>query len=77
MPRWLKRSGGEGSRIGDDITEVLESQILKDPLDHVNEFQLRDQFLCAISEVLKTLNQNYKKNSVLCSLMTFCTSTFA
>lgn len=47
---WMKRSGrGRGEEVGDEI-EVLESHILKSLLDHINEFQLRNQFLCAISE---------------------------
>lgn len=42
--------GETGAGVGNKIREVLEGHILKGLLDHINEFQLREQFLCAISE---------------------------
>lgn len=66
--------GETGAGVGNKIREVLEGHILKGLLDHINEFQLKEQFLCAISEVLKTLNQNNKNNSLPCSLMPSCTA---
>lgn len=46
-----KLVGVRGERgIGDEIREALEDQILKGLVDHINEFQLTDRFLCVISE---------------------------